>query len=152
MGNITGSHYIFKCLLFSGLLMGAGVVLTSLKTVPLLFALAFAVLLIISFFIKLFKLALPLFMVLLSTLLFINFMLITEGVAGMLYPDKGWIEIDGEKHPVMDMSWVAGVLVSTLLTPLVVWLYHYKSNRNVMLEMMCTLVFVCIILAVLLIF
>lgn len=152
MSNQIDKYYLLKSLFFSGLLAGTWFVQTSLKTTPLLAMLAFSAFTLFSFFSKQLNMALPLFLVLLSGMLFINFMLLTDGVMGVLYPDKGWVEVDGEKQSVMDMSWIAGLIVSVVLTPITVWLYHYKSNRNIALEMICTLMFVFMTLAVFLIF
>jgi sterol desaturase/sphingolipid hydroxylase (fatty acid hydroxylase superfamily) len=133
-------------LIFIALLFGTTYLQTTigLKDEPQGGMLIFSGLTLLTFLIRQDKIATVLFYIIFGTMLYINFFLLTNEIIDILNPDRGWIEIDGERRRVMDVSWVLGVIVGLLLAPLTVLLYHKKIKRNRMVEIATTTIFLIV--------
>lgn len=128
---------------FAGLVIGTGFMQTDLKNEPQLFMLLFGLLTLTSLFAKQpFKTSIP-FYILLGTMLYLNIFILTNLIVNAINPDDGWfIETNGERHRVMQMNWMWGVLTGLVLAPLTIVLYHKKIQRNKVLEISLTTVFI----------
>ena len=130
-------------LLFVGLIIGTGFMQTQLKNGPQIFMLLFGLFTLGSLFAKQpFKTPIP-FYILLGVMLCINIFILTSLIVSTLMPDNGWVvDNNGERHRVMSMSWMWGVLAGLVISPVVVFLYHRKIQRNKILEISLTTVFI----------
>jgi len=116
---------------------------TELKNKPQVFMLLFGGLTLGSLLLKKpFHTAIP-FYVLLGTMLYINVFIITNQLITLMNPDEGWfIDSNGERQRVMQMNWIWGVFTGLILSPLLVILYHKKINRNSLIEISMTTLFI----------
>ena len=130
-------------LLFAGLIIGTGFMLTQLKNEPLIYMLLFGLLALGALFAKnTFNTSIP-FYILLGTMFHINIFILTNHIVNIISPDDGWIvDTNGEKHWLMQMNWIWGILVGLVLSPLTIALYHKKVKRNKILEISLTTVFI----------
>jgi hypothetical protein len=91
-----------------------------------------------------FKISIP-FYILLGLMLYINIFILTTLIVNKINPDDGWfIESNGERHRVMQMNWVWGVLLGVIFSPLTTILYHKKIQRNKVLEVSLTTIFIVV--------
>jgi len=118
---------------------------TALKQEPQVYMLLFGLLTLGSLFAKQpFKTSIP-FYILLGTMLFINIFILTGLIMDILSPDDGrFVDTNGEKHHVMQLDWVWGVLAALVLAPLTLMLYHKKIQRNKALEISLTTIFIIV--------
>lgn len=130
-------------LLFAGLIIGTGFMQTKLKNEPQIYMLLFGLLTLGSLFAKQpFKTSIP-FYILLGTMLYINIFILTNQIVNIISPDDGWVvDTNGERHRVMQMNWIWGVLAGLVLSPLTIILYHKKIRRNKVLEISLTTIFI----------
>ena len=140
--NLKLSH-ILTGLLFAGLIIGTGFMQTELKSTPQLFMLLFGLLTLGSLVAKQpFKTSI-LFYILLEVMLFISIFILTSLIVNTIMPDDGWVVDDkGERYRVMEMNWMWGVLAGLVISPAVVFLYHRKIQRNKVLEISLTAIFI----------
>jgi len=129
-------------LLFAGLIIGTGFMQMQLKKEPQSYMLLFGLLTLGSLFTKqTFKTSIP-FYILLGTMLYTNIFILTNLIVNTISPDDGWfVDTNGERHRVMQMNWIWGVLVGIVLSPLTIFLYHKKTQRNRVLEISLTTIF-----------
>ena len=135
-------------LLFAGLLIGTGIMQTHLKSKPQILMLIFGALTLASFIIKQKMISTWLFYILIGTMLYINYFMLTNLIIDLLNPDRGWVEFEGERHRVMDMSWIWGVILGFLLSPLTIILYHKSKVRNRSIEIGITTLFLVITIVI----
>jgi hypothetical protein len=130
-------------LLFAGLIIGTGFMQTQLKNEAQICMLLFGALTLGSLVAKKpFKTSIP-FYILLGTMLYINIFILTNYTVNRISPDDGWfVDNDGERHRVMQMNWIWGVLTGLVLSPLTIVLYHKKIKRNKLLEISLTSIFI----------
>ena len=131
-------------LLFAGLLVGTGIMQTHLKNNPQLFMLIFGGLTLTSFITKQNIITTWLFYILIGTMLYINYFMLTNLIIDLVNPDRGWVEFEGERHRVMDMSWIWGVILGFILSPLTIILYHREKVRNRSIEIGVTSLFLAL--------
>ena len=129
-------------LLFTGLIIGTGFMQTQLKNEPQIYMLLFGLLTLGSLFAKQpFKTSIP-FYLLLGTMLYINIFILTNQIVNIISPDHGYVvDSNWERHRVMQMNWIWGVLAGIVLAPLTIILYHKKTQRNKALEISFTAIF-----------
>ena len=139
---------IYIGLLFAGLLFGTGIMQTHLKNNPQLFMLIFGALTLTSFITKQKIITTWLFYILIGTMLYINYFMLTNFIIDLINSDRGWVEFEGERHRVMDTSWIWGVFLGFILTPLTIILYHRKKVRNRSIEITVTSLFLVITTAI----
>src|SRR5690554_4452737 len=134
---------ILTGLFFTGLIIGTGFMQTQLKNEPQIYMLLFGLLTLGSLFAKQpFKTSIP-FYILLGTMLYINIFILTNFIVNTISPDDGWfVDNNGERHRVMQMNWIWGVLVGLVLSPLTIFIYHKIIKRNKVLEVSLTTVFI----------
>jgi hypothetical protein len=130
-------------LLFTGLIIGTGFMQTQLKNEPQIYMPLFGLLTLGSLFAKQpFKTSIP-FYLLLGTMLYINIFILTNQNVNIISPDHGYVvHSNWERHRVMQMNWIWGVLAGLVLSPLTIVLYHKKIQRNKALEISFTTVFI----------
>ena len=130
-------------LLFVGLIIGTGFMQTQLKNEPQIYMLLFGLMTLGSFFAKQpFTTSIP-FNILLGIMLYINIFILTNIIVNTISPDDGWfVDKNGERHRVMQMNWIWGVLSGLILSPLTIVLYHKKIERNKALEVSLTTIFI----------
>jgi len=130
-------------LLFAGLIIGTGFMQIQLKNMPQIYMLLFGLLTLGSLFAKqTFKTSIP-FYILLGTMLYINIFILTNLIVNAISPDDGWfVGTNGERHRVMQMNWIWGVLAGIFLSPLTIFMYHKKIQRNKILEISLTTIFI----------
>lgn len=80
-----------------------------------------------------------LFYILLGIMLYINILVLTTEIVNLINPDDGWTA-DG--HRVMQMNWVWGVLPGLVLPAYAIFIYHKKIQRNNILEIIFTILFI----------
>jgi hypothetical protein len=130
-------------LLFAGLIIGTGLMETDLKNGPRIFMLLFGLWTLRALLAKQQLMASILFYILLGTMLYINIFISTNLIVNIINPDGGWIvDNNGERHRVMQMNWIWGVLAGLILAPLIIVLYHKKIKRNKVLEILLTTIFI----------
>jgi hypothetical protein len=132
-------------LFFAGLIIGTGVMQTQLKNGVQVYMLLFGVVTLASLVAKQpFKTSIP-FYILLGAMLYVNSFIMTNVLVDILNPDDGQFvdTTTGERHRVMQMNWVWGVLAGFVLTPLALIIYH-KSQRNKVLEISLTAIFILV--------
>ncbi len=135
-------------LLFAVLLVGTGIMQTHLKNNPQLFMLIFGGLTLTSFITKQKIITTWLFYILIGTMLYINYFMLTNLIIDLINPDRGWVEFEGDRHRVMDRSWIWSVILGIILTPLTIILYHRKKVRNRSIEIALTSLFLVITTAI----
>lgn len=130
-------------LLFAGLIVGTGFMQTQLKNQPQIYMLLFGLLTLGSLLAKqTFNTSVP-FYILLGTMLYINIFILTNRIVTIISPNDVWgADTNGERHRVMPMNWVWGVLTGLVLSPLAIMLYHKKVKRNKRLEISLTTIFI----------
>ena len=130
-------------LLFVGLLIGTAFTQTELKNESQVYMLLFGLLTFVSFFAKKpFKTSIP-FYILLGIMLYTSILIITTQVVNLIRPNDGWfVESNGERHRVMQMNWMWGVLFGFVFSPVIIVLYHKKVQRNKTLEISLTAIFI----------
>ncbi len=130
-------------LIFAGLIIGTGLMQPDLKSKPQVYMLLFGLLTLGSLFSKQpFQTSIP-FYILLGIMLYINFFMLTNFIVDTISPDDGWVvDNNGERHRVMQMNWIWGVLAGLVLSPLTIFLYHKKKQRNKVLEISFTIIFI----------
>ena len=133
---------ILTGLVFVGLLIIFCSLLTHLKKAPQVFILAFSILTLISFYPGRNSISTILFTLLLGTMIFVAYCALTNLVLDIVDPNRGWIEFEGQRRRVMDMSWIWGILVSGILTPLTLFIYHKYNFRNRIAEITLTSLFI----------
>lgn len=127
---------ILTGLFFAILLTLTGILQSDLKAMPQLVMIAFGIVTLVSFiFIPGSMLTTLLFYTVTGFMLYCAFFELSEYVVDFLYPERGWIEHEGGKKRVMDMSWIWSVAVGFVLSPLTLVLYHRSKLRNPSLEM-----------------
>jgi hypothetical protein len=134
-------------LLFTGLLVGTGILQTHLKDGPQLFMLALGGLTLLAFYTANSWFSTFLFYLLAGYLLYVNYFMLTDWIIDLTDPDRGWITIDGKRHRVMDMSSVWSVLSGLILAPLTILLYH-GTERNRTIEIAVTAAFTIMTLSI----
>lgn len=129
--------------LFAGLIIGTGFMQTELKSTAQIFMLLFGLLTLGSLVAKQpFNTSIP-FYILLGIMLFISIFVLTNLIVNAVLPDDGWVvDNKGERYRVMSMNWMWGVLAGLVISPVVVFLYHRKIQRNKILEISLTTVFI----------
>lgn len=134
---------ILTGLLFAGLTIGTAYMQTQLKSTPQIYMLLFGLLTLVSLIAKPpFKTSIP-FYILLGTMLFVNFLILTNFIINTISPDDGWVvDNKGERRRVMQMNWIWGVLLGLILAPLSIVLYHRRMRRNKVLEISLTTAFI----------
>lgn len=127
---------------FICLLIGTNFMQTYLKNDPQIYMLLFGLITLTSFFAKNpFKTSIP-FYILLSIIFFVNVNILTSIIVDIIYPNDGWIiDENGEQFRVMAMNWIWGIIIGFITTPLFIILYHKKINRNSVLEIGFTILF-----------
>lgn len=105
-----------------------------------------------TFMLKQEKIGEVLFSILLGTMLYINYFILTNWILDIANPDKGWVEVDGIPRRVMDTSWILGVIIGPILAPLTIFLYRKNVKRNKIIEMGFTTLFVLITTVVYIVF
>lgn len=136
-------------LIFAVLLIGTGIMQTHLKNEALIFMLIFGVLTFISFIIKQKSISTLLFYILTGAILYINYFMLTDLIIDLINPNRGWVEFEGERHRVMDLSWIWGVIMGFIFSPLTLILYHRTKIRDRKIEIGATVVFLIITTTVL---
>jgi len=136
---------LFVGLIFAGLIIGTGFMQTQLKNEPQIYMLLFGFLTLGCLFAKQpFKTSIP-FFILLGSMLYINIFILTTLIVNTFSPDDGWfIDGNGERHRVMQMNWIWGVLFGLIFSPLTIILYHKKIHRNKVLEIILTTIFIVV--------
>lgn len=134
---------ILTGLLFAGLVIGTGFMQAGLKALPQVFMLLFGLFTLGSLFAKQpYKTPIP-FYILMGVMLYINIFILTSLIINTIMPDDGWIvDSNGERHRVMPMNWMWGVLVGLVISPVAIFLYHRKMKRNKVLEISLTTIFI----------
>ncbi len=129
--------------LFAALIIGTGIMQTELKNIPQVLMLLFGLLTLGSLVAKQpFKTSI-LFYILMGVMLFISIFILTNLIVNTILPDDGWvIDNNGERYRVMSMNWMWGVLAGLVISPAVVFLYHRKIQRNKVLEISLTAIFI----------
>lgn len=131
-------------LIFSGLLVGTAIMQTHLKNKPQIFMLIFGVLTLMSFAIKQKIISTVLFYMLIGTMLYINYFILANLVIDLINPNRSWVEFEGKRYPRMDRSWIWGVVLGFILSPLTIKLYHSKKVRYRLMEIGVTTFFLVI--------
>ena len=136
---------LFVGLIFAGLIFGTGFMQTQLKNEPQINMLLFGFLILGSLFAKQpSKISIP-FYILLGLMFYINIFIMTNLIVNKINPDDGWFDdSNGERHRVMQMNWVWGVLLGFIFSPLTIVLYHKKIHRNKVLEILLTTIFIVV--------
>ncbi len=130
-------------LIFAGLIIGTGFMQTGLKSGPQIVMLLFGLLTLGSLLAKQpFNTSIP-FYILLGTMMFVNIFIMTGLITDVLSPDDVRpVDTKVERHYVMQMNWIWGVLATLVLSPLTLLLYHKKIQRNKVLEISLTTIFI----------
>ncbi len=135
---------ILIALIFAGLIIGT-FLQTQIKNEALINMLLFGLLTLKLLFAKhSFKTSIP-FYILLGTMVYINIFELTNIIIFKISPEKsnsGFIDINGERHATMQMNWLWGVFSGLILSPLTIVLYHKKIQRNKILEISLTTIFI----------
>lgn len=79
-----------------------------------------------------FKISIP--YTLLGLLVYIINFETVHSIMNLLNPNDGWVEIEGQRHRIMQMNWTWGFLSGFIISPLFVFIYRKTSNRNIILE------------------
>lgn len=134
---------ILTGLLFAGLIIGTGFMQANLKNGPQVFMLLLGLFTLGSLFAKQpFKTPIP-FYILFGVMLYINIFILTNLIVNTLIPDDGWVvDNNGERYRVMSMNWMWGVLAGLVISPVAIFLYHRKIQRNKVLEISLTAIFI----------
>lgn len=82
-----------------------------------------------------------LFNILLGVLLYINYFAIGAKLKVWMWPNAGWVELDGEMRRVMDMSWLLVILIALILAPITVITYNKLKLRFKISEQIITWTF-----------
>jgi hypothetical protein len=134
---------IISGLFFFSLIIGAGFMQTQLKSSPQVFMLLFAIITLGSFFIKHQYKNSILFYILLGAMVYINIFNLTNYFVSTINPDNNiFVDYNGQKHQVMQMNWIWGVIVGCILSPLAIIFYDKKIQRNKLIEIIFTAVFI----------
>jgi len=130
-------------ILFVGLIIGTGFMLTQLKREPQIYMLLFGLLTLGTLLAKqTFITSIP-FYILLGVMLYVNIFILTSLTVNIISPDNDWVvDTNGERHKVMQMNWIWGVLTGLSLSLLTILLYHKKVKRNKILEISLTTIFI----------
>jgi drug/metabolite transporter (DMT)-like permease len=135
---------LFVGLIFAGLIIGTGFMQTHLKNEPQIYMLLFGFLTLGCLFAKQPKTSIP-FYILLGSMLYVNIFIFTNLIVNKINPYDGWfIESNGERHRVMQMNWIWGVLFGVIFSPLTTILYHKKLHRNKVLEVSLITIFIVV--------
>lgn len=130
--------------IFALLLNGTLITYTQLKILPQIQMLILSLFTLLAFFSKNQTLPTILFYTLLTIMLYINYFMLTTWLIDMIYPDRGWVDIDGEKRKIMDMSWLWSVLVGFVFSVITLYVYHTANVRNRALEILMATIFILI--------
>ena len=86
------------------------------------------------------------FYLLLGLMLFICIGLLFDWVIHTINPDIGYSvnTITGERHKVMDMTWVFDSLLSIIFTPILIIAYHRKKLRIRSIELSVCIAFIAL--------
>jgi hypothetical protein len=130
-------------ILFVGLIIGTGFMLTQLKSEPQIYMLLFGLLTLGTLLAKqTFKTSIP-FYILLGVMLYVNIFILSSLTINIISPDNGWVvDTNGERHKVMQTNWIWGVLAGLIISPLAILLYYKKVKRNKILEISLTTIFI----------
>lgn len=139
-------------LIFLGLLAGTGIMQTHLKNNPQIAMLVFGAITLVSFFTQKKNISTILFFALLGTMLFVNYCILTDRIIDLINPNRGWIEFEGKKQKVMDLSWIWSVISGLFFSPLTLFLYQKKKMRNRAMEIAVTILFLVTTFAVYIIY
>ena len=115
--------------------------LTDLKRNPVLFVSLFAGITLASFFIKQNTISTTLFYILSGVMLFVDYVFLICWIIGIIDPNKGTVLFSDKREHVMDMTWIWGVVLGLLLTPLTLAMYNKSKRRNRKLEIAVTAIF-----------
>lgn len=129
-------------MLFSLMSIGTAISAAQLKTTPQIFLLILSFVTLISFFSQNQALPTSLFYTLVLIMLYSNFFMLAAWLVDSIYPDRGWVEVHGKKHRIMDMSWVWCVLCGLVFSPISLLVYHKAIMRNRAVEIIVTTIFI----------
>lgn len=151
---MTSSIHIKKIdfitgMIFTLLSIGTAISAAQLKTLPQIFLLILSFITLISFFSKNQALPTSLFYTLVLIMLYSNFFMLAAWLVDSIYPERGWVEVDGKKRKVMDMSWVWCVLCGLFFSPISLFVYHKVKMRNRAVEIIVTTIFVVLMAMIL---
>ena len=135
---------------FAILLVGTGITQTHLKNMPQIFMLLFGVFTLFSFVIKQKLISTILFYSIIGTMLYINFFILTNFVIDLINLNRGWVEFEGNRYKVMDMTWIWGAIIGFVFSPITLILYH-RIKRSRVMEIGVSIVFLVITAIILLI-
>jgi len=136
-------------IIFAGLIIGTALLQNDLKNEPQITMFIFGIMTIASFFAKVpFKTSVP-FYILLGTMIYINVFILTNLFVNIISPDDGWVvDSTGQKHRVMQMNWIWGVLSGIVFASISILIYHKLIKRNRILEISLTTIFVIVTIVI----
>ena len=136
-------------MIFSLLSIGTAISAAQLRTTPQIFLLLLSFIALLSFFSQNQTLPTILFYTLVLIMLYTNFFTLAAWLVNSIYPDRGWVEVDGKKHRIMDMSWVWCVLCGLVFSPICLFVYHKVVIRNRAVEIIVTTIFIGLMVMIL---
>jgi hypothetical protein len=138
---------ILVALVFALLLIETCINLNGIKSGPQLILLLFGGVTLTAIIIKQNVLSRTLFYIILGLIFYINYFELINWIMGFIDPNRGWALDNNEVRlgKVMDMTWIWGLLLGLILSPLTVLLYHKVIHKNRTVEILVTIAFTGII-------
>ena len=142
MKEFSRTDYIMFAI-FLSMLIPTAMMQTMVKHNPQIFMIGIGIISILTFLGKQHKAFTVTLYIILGLVIYIGIFQITNWIIDIVSPDRGWY-IDpetGQRHMMQDPSFLLGVFIGIILTPILIWLYHKNAKRNRKLEIACVSIF-----------